>query len=174
MSGNLNLMLQQRMQQIAEHRLVKSGRHWYESLPPRDRKVVMGVGALLVLALIFSLVYAPLLRARDMAASQLERSRATYQLLAENAGRFSSVGGAASDAPLLTVVTQQARSSGISLSRYEQDGQALRIWLDKAAFDDAIGWLEELQARHGIRASQISVDKTDVSGRVDIRATLNR
>lgn len=174
MNAELKTRLNNAWLALLNHRQVKAAHHWYETLPPRDQKIVLGVGILLIVALIFSLIYAPLLRARSMAESQLERSRATYQLLAENAGRFTADGNSSAGAPLLTVITQQARSANINLSRYEQDGQALRIWLDRASFDDAMTWFEELQSRHGVRAGQITIDKTDVSGRVDIRATLNR
>ena len=174
MKEQLMLHWQQGLASLQQQRSVQMARQWYAQLSGRDRLIVKLVAALLVLMLWLCRVWMPLLRGKAMAESQLERNRATYQQLADNAGRFGNAAAATGNAPLLTVVTQQARSAGISLSRYEQDGQALRIWLEKAPFDDAISWLESLQAQQGVRASQISVDKTDSSGRVDIRATLTR
>ncbi|QQD21519.1 hypothetical protein GJQ54_06935 [Oceanospirillaceae bacterium ASx5O] len=174
MKEQLMLRWQQGLANVQQQRSVQMARQWYEQLPEGDRLIVKLVSAVLVLALLASMILLPLVRAKAMAESQLERNRATYQQLADNAGRFGNAVAATGTAPLLTVVTQQARSAGVNLSRYEQDGQALRIWLEKAPFDDAISWLESLQAQQGVRASQISVDKTDSSGRVDIRATLTR
>ena len=69
---------------------------------------------------------------------------------------------------------RQAKASGLSLSRYEQDGQGLRIWLDDVSFDDAMTMLEALQSSAGVVANQVNVDKADRPGVVDIRATLSQ
>lgn len=163
-------------QQLQDNPLLQQWQRWYGALPARDRLIVQGVGWLMLVALIVVLVYAPLLEGRRNASAQLERNLTTYNLIASNAGRFGNAqaGGSNGSAPLLSVVTQQAKVQGISLSRYEQDGQSLRVWLDKAAFDEAISWLEALQGAHGIQASQISIDQAGQPGRVDIRATLTR
>ncbi len=173
MNERLQLMQGQLQAQLQSNKTVQAAQHWYQSLPTRDRLVVKGISALLVLALVFVTIYAPLIRSQKAAALSLEKNLATYNLLAENAHRFGGVSSAAAaDAPILATVTQQAKKAGIVLSRYEQDGKGLRVWVEKAAFDDAISWLEGMQARHGIRVSQITIDRTDRSGLVDIRATL--
>ena len=150
---------------------VQRAKHWYEALSARDRWVVKAVGWLLLLAFIFMLVYAPLLSSYRSAEAQLKHNLATYNLIAKNAGKFGRASSGGGQESLLAVTMQQAQKTGIALSRYEQDGQSLRIWLDRAAFDEAIVLFEALQAQ-GVHASQISVDQTDRVGRVDIRATL--
>ncbi|MCD8521506.1 MAG: type II secretion system protein M [Saccharospirillaceae bacterium] len=172
MNGRIQVIQGQLQAQWQNNKALQAARHWYQALPSRDRLVVKGVAALLVLALVFVTVYAPLMRSQKAAALSLEKNLATYNLLADNAHRFGVVSSAATDAPILATVTQQAKKAGIVLSRYEQDGKGLRVWVEKAAFDDAITWLEGLQARHAIRVSQINIDRTDRSGLVDIRATL--
>lgn len=148
---------------------------WYNSLAKRDQLIVKSISGLLVVALIFIMFYAPLIQAKKTAKSQLERNLSTYNLIASNAGRF---GGASTQAgmgeSILGATTSLAQQQGVNLSRYEQDGLNLRVWLDKTPFDDAISWLETLESQRGIRVSQISIDKTDRAGRVDIRATLTR
>ena len=172
MNERLQLLQGQLQAQLQSNKAVQAAQHWYQALPSRDRLVVKAIAALLVLALIFVMIYAPLIRGQKEAAQSLEKNLATYNLLAENAHRFGGAVQSASDAPILATVTQQAKKAGIVLSRYEQDGKGLRIWVEKAAFDDAITWLEGMQSRNGIRVSQITIDRTDRSGLVDIRATL--
>jgi len=147
---------------------------WYLALAQRDRLIVKAVAAVLVVAMIFLLIYAPLLKARKNAASALQKNVGLYNQLAENAYRFGSTDTQAAGGSLLTVVTRQAKAAGLSLSRYEQDGKGLRVWLDNVSFDDAITMLESLQSKSGVVASQINIDKTDRSGVVDIRATLSQ
>lgn len=154
---------------------VQALKHWYGTLSRGDQRVVKAIGWLLLAALIFLLFYAPLLNERKQAQVELNRHLALYTLIAQNAGKFSSAHSAngAGQESLLGTVMQLAQKQNVILTRYEQDGQNLRIWLDRAPFDEAIGYFENL-AQQGILASQISVDKTDRAGRVDIRATLAR
>lgn len=163
------------IQELDKQPSVQQAKRWYLGLSNRDQSIVKAVAWLLVAALVFMLVYAPLLQSKKTAEAALARNVSTYNLIAKNAGKFggASVSGTG-QAAILTAVMQQSQKQGVALSRYEQDGQSLRIWLDRAAFDDAITLLENLQGSQGIRASQISVDQTDRVGRVDIRATLTR
>lgn len=154
---------------------VQQAFNWYASLPKRDQLIVKAVSGLLAVALVFVLFYAPLLKSKKTAQSQLDRHLATYNLIASNAGRF---GGASTEANLsgsiLSATTSLAQQQGVNLSRYEQDGSNLRVWLDKVAFDEAIAWFEALKTQRGVRVSQVSIDKTNRVGRVDVRATLSR
>lgn len=157
--------------QLINHPQVKAAQSWYQSLPGRDQLIVRGVAIFVALALVFLLIYAPLIKDQQRLESKLDRAVASYNRIADNAHKFGGATGT-SGGPILSVVTQQARKSGITLSRYEQDGKGLRVWLEKVAFDEAIEWLENLQSSNGIRVSQINVDRQENPGWVDIRATL--
>lgn len=157
--------------QLVNHPQIKAAQSWYEALPARDQLIVRGVAVFVALALVFLMVYAPLIKEQRQLESKLERAIVSYNRIADNAHKFGGAAGTSSG-PILSVVTQQARKSGISLSRYEQDGKGLRVWLEKVAFDEAIEWLENLQSSNGIRVSQINIDRKENPGWVDIRATL--
>lgn len=162
-------------QQITEHPQWMAAQSWYLALPERDRLVVKAVTALLVAALVFVLVFAPLIRTNQTLQAGLDKRVAVYELIAENAGQFggvSSSGAAASSGPLLSRVTQSARRAGVKLDRYEQDGKGVRIWLDKVKFDQFISWVETLASQHDIYISQITLDRDDAVGWADVRATL--
>jgi len=161
---------QQIIDQLRNHPQVKAAQGWYQALPARDQLVVKGVGIFVAAALVFVLIYAPLINDQRSLENRLERAISSYNRIAENAHKFGGAG--TSGGPILSVVTREARSAGVTLSRYEQDGSGLRIWIDKVAFDEAISWFEQLQATHGIRVSQINIDRKDSPGWVDVRATL--
>lgn len=172
----LSDQFQELKQKLLAQPSVQQATAWYNGLPKRDQLIVQLVSVLLIAALVFAMFYAPLLKARKTAQSQLDRNLTTYNLIASNAGRFGGVGSNQVNlsGSILSATTSLAQQQGINLSRYEQDGSNLRVWLDKTAFDDAITWFEALETQRGIRVSQISIDKTDITGRVDIRATLTR
>ncbi|CUS41582.1 General secretion pathway protein M [hydrothermal vent metagenome] len=156
---------------------VTAAKDWYGQLPGRDRNIVNGVAIFAALAIVFSIVFAPMLKRQDTLAVELDKQLALYNLMANNGAQFNNgtTGvNAAAEQPLLAVVTQQARKSNITLTRYEQDGSGLRIWLENVSFDDTITWLEALNSRFGIVVNQINIDKDTQPGRVDIRATLVR
>ena len=165
---------EQLLQQLLSSRAWQSAHGWYEALPARDRLVVRLVAWLMAAAVVFLVVYAPLLKSQRAADAALQKNLANYNLLADNAHRFGGSGKSAADAPLLAIVTQQAKQSGINLSRYEQDGKGLRVWLDAVSFDDAASWLEQLQASNGIQVTQATIDRSERPGVVDIRATLSQ
>lgn len=146
---------------------------WYNSQSGRDQKVVKAISALVILFLVAILFIQPFLAKQALYQGKLEKSLETYELLASNAHKFQGQSsGQSTNAPILTTVTIQAKQSNINLKRFEPDGDGLRIWLEDAIFDDAIRWLEELNQKHGIQIKQINVERSAISGRVDLRGTL--
>lgn len=156
---------------LASNQQLQPAIQWYQALTTRDQAIVKGLAGFCVAALVFLLVYAPLIKDQGKLQNRLDRAVATYNKIAENAHKFGGAGGS-SGAPILSLVTQEARNQAITLSRYEQDGKGLRVWVEKVSFDEGITWLENLNAKHGIRVSQINIDRKDNPGWVDIRATL--
>lgn len=146
---------------------------WYGSQSSRDQKIVNAISAFIALCLIIVLFVQPFLAKQEAYQAKLDKSLATYELLASNAHKFQGqVSAQTSNDPILTLVTQQAKRSNINLKRFEPDGEGLRIWLENAVFDDAIRWLEELNQKHNIQIKQINVERSEASGLVDLRGTL--
>ncbi|WP_430462512.1 type II secretion system protein GspM [Thalassolituus sp. LLYu03] len=172
--NRLTELQEQMLQKVKASPQWQQAAHWYQALPARDQMVVRLVGWLMVAALVFLIIYAPLIKSQRASEAALGKNIGVYNMLAENAHRFGGGNSGAAQGPLLATVMQQAKASGITLSRYEQDGKSLRVWLERVPFDDAIGWLEQLQASKGVHVSQINIDRGERPGVVDIRATLNQ
>jgi general secretion pathway protein M len=146
---------------------------WYSNQNLRDQKIINAISAFVVLCLFIVIFVQPFLAEQETYQAKLNKSLSTYELLASNAHKFQGqVLGKASNGPILAIVTEQAKRSGINLKRFEPDGDGLRIWLEDAAFDDAIRWLEELNQKHNIQIKQINVERSEASGLVDLRGTL--
>jgi len=154
---------------------VQQAQGWYRDQTPRDQAVVKLVAGLVAAALIFLIFVAPLIKQNRALNSKLESATGFYNLMAENADRFASGRAAtAGNKPLLGVVSQQARRYQITLTRYEQDGESLRVWMDNVSFDDAATFMENLARSQGVRVSQINIDRSQESGRANIRATFSQ
>ena len=146
---------------------------WYDSQNVRDQKIIKGISAFIVLCLIIVLFVQPFLAKQELYQTKLAKSIATYETLANNAHKFQGqTSNQSSSAPILAIVTKQAKRSNINLKRFEPDGDGLRIWLEGAVFDDAMRWLEDLNQKHNIQIKQINVERGDKPGLVDLRGSL--
>ena len=156
---------------------VRQARDWYQSQSTRDQLIVRLTAVFTALALIFLILVLPLIQQSGDLDAQLRSKLQFYNTMADNADRFSGAGGAtagAANTPLLGLVSQQARKSGVTLTRYEQDGDSLRVWVDGAPFDETIVWIENLSRQFGVRVSQINIDRVAEAGRVNVRATFSK
>lgn len=162
--------------QLASDPKVQQAKDWYQHQTPRDQLIVRFVAALLLLAIIFSLFFAPLIKQNASLNSELTQELGFYQLMMDNASQFGGRAAVATSdgKSLLASVGNQARASQVRMTRYEQDGESLRVWLDNASFDNTMRWIETLSQRHNVFVSQINIDRTDNSGLVDVRVTFTQ
>ncbi len=59
------------------------------------------------------------------------------------------------------------------MKRIEPEGQnSVRVWLEQAAFDDVIQWLQNLKRDYGIHTADIVIERQAAAGRVNARLTL--
>ena len=152
---------------------VVSFKLWFFAQTIRDQKIIKAIAIFIAFCLVIILFIQPLLAQRNIEQNKLDKNISIYENLASNAHKFNGrTLTAASNAPILAIVSQQAKRSRINLKRFEPDSDGLKIWLENAKFDDAISWLEVLNQKHGIQIKQINVDKTNQSGLVDLRASL--
>lgn len=146
----------------------------YRALSVQERLILKGLLGVLALALVIQITLVPLYERNQQLSKDLDKQLQLYNLMAANGYRFGGQTTLAdASKPLLSEVTQSAKRQSVSLSRYEQDGNSLRVWFDGAPFDRAAVLLEDLASR-GIIATQINIDRQNQSGRVNIRATLSR
>src|SRR5690606_31951363 len=88
-----------------------------------------------------------------------------------------NVPAVSSDGSLLALADSSARSAGMSaaLRRIQQDGSdAVRMRFEGANFDRLIVWLDELESRHGVSVREMTVDRAEGAGLVNVSLTLER
>lgn len=151
---------------------VIAGQQWFLRQSIRDQKIIKAVFGFVIICLIIVLFIQPFYSKQASYQAKLDKSVAVYEQLATNAHKFRGKGASSSSTPILALITQQAKIAKINLKRFEPDDENLRIWLDNESFDDAARWLETLTRDHGIKVKQISIDRSEKNGRIDLRATL--
>lgn len=155
-------------------------RRW-ESLEPRERRVISSGALVLALVLGYLMVWEPLAQSREewrtrvvaaetdlawmrVTARQVQALRATAPVPTQPDGRS-----------LLARADASVREAGLgdALLRVEPvSANQVRVYFEQAGFDTLVRWLESLAARHGTRVIEMSVQRADGVGRVDARLSL--
>jgi general secretion pathway protein M len=152
---------------------------WYREQSPRDQRVLVLLAGFLLLASVWLLLRVPVERDLTLAERRYEAARSDHLwILAhrDEAARAAGRGGQGSQTgqALLSTVAGSARRSGLTLNRFQPEGDdALTVSLDEVEFGEMLRWLETLKAEDGIRVRQASLSGADRSGRVRARLVLD-
>lgn len=152
---------------------------FWRSRAPRERLILGGGSALLVLALGFAYAWLPKQRDAAQLRQALPQLRAQAQQLQQDAqevARLKAQPAVTQEAgSLVRAVEQGALTSGLR-ERIEsitpQDASHVRVVLPQVTFDAWTSWLGELQTSHGIRVESARIEATDEAGMVSVDAVL--
>lgn len=157
-------------------------KQWLSQLNPRERRTVLAGAAALALMLIYFLGWQPFtnhLKQLHLKAEMQREQLAWMKQAARDAQQLRAALPAAGRLPpgqsLLGVADQTAKSGslGPAMKRIEPEGQhSARVWLEQAAFDDLVLWLQNLKREYGIHAADIVIERQEAAGRVNARITL--
>ena len=156
-------------------------RQRFDALEVRERRFLVAGAVVVLLSVVFLAVVQPL---RSYHANLENRVAAERELVAwmRSAANVLQQRGpqqqaAVRNGSLLTVTDSSARDIGLaqSLRRIQQEGDdAVRVRLESASFDTVVLWLENLQQRHGVFASEMTVERLDAPGLINASVTLSR
>jgi general secretion pathway protein M len=156
-------------------------RDWFDSLESREQLFV-ALGAVIVLvALLYGLVWAPLDKNHDtLAASVSGWQESLAELrplkgLAQSSSRSAGSSAAVSQQAPIIVVDQTLRSRGLEQFRRRSQptsSNGIRVEFENVAFDDLVLWLGDLSDQHSMHVQAGSLSKGSQSGPGRINATL--
>jgi len=155
---------------------------WIDKLESRERRILLLGVAALAICLAYLLAWRPFTAhvsgMKKRAAEQrqaLQWMRSASQEVKQLQGISRPTTAVTQGQSLLAVVDKTARSArlGPTVTRVEPDGSnGVRVWLEKAAFDDVVLWLDNLLRDYNIEASAITLERQDVPGVISARVTL--
>lgn len=153
---------------------------FWVQLAPRERiAILIGAGVLTVI-LLYLLAWTPFVERAQRLETSVQERRATQQWMkgaVQEAQRLRATstptsGSTHGGQSLLALIDQSARAQGLAsaLKRVEPDGEnSVRVWLERAPFDDMLTWLGGLRQQQGVRISSITVDEQGGPGLVSAR-----
>lgn len=153
--------------------------YWLQ-LKPRERQLLSVGGGVLLLTIVYLAMLEPLFNSTGRLEQQVREQEklllwmkeavAEAKQLQRSGVKSANMGGQS----LLSLVDRTARQGqlGDAVKRVEPDGnQRVRVWLERASFDDILRWVEGLQNNYAIELETVVVDKEEIQGRVNARLT---
>lgn len=152
---------------------------FWRTRAPRERLILAGGSALLVLALGFAYVWLPMQRDVTHLRQALPQLRAQARQLQQDAQEVTRLktqpAVARGTGSLALAVEQNAQAMDLREhieSITPQDADHVRVLLPQVAFDVWLTWLGELQTSHGVRVESVRIGATDDPGMVSVDAVL--
>jgi general secretion pathway protein M len=157
---------------------------WWFSLQPRERLMIAGCGAVIAIALLYVMVWAPLAEARAQAALNVKAQQETLSWMRQASLQVRQARQTVPTATvigdnrsLLSIVDSSATQAGVRepIVRMEPEGDnGVTLSMDNAEFDAVILWLGALKRGYNVDVVQVSITPTNTPGRVDTSLSLQR
>jgi len=148
-------------------------------LKPRERIIIAVAGGVLMILILYLALLEPYQLKVEKLNSRIAAQQTDVQWMNKTAGEIKQLQGSStnrssntSGQSLMVVVDRTAKDNKLSsmVKRVEPDGSSrVRVWLEKAPFDDISKWLMRLETKHALSVESAVFDKTDVIGRVNAR-----
>jgi general secretion pathway protein M len=156
--------------------------NFWNNLQPRERVMLAGGAAALLLLLGYALLVEPYFTAMERMRQDVAAQRETLVWMRQAAAEAKALRGGATKRvaatggqSLLALADTTAKASGLAaaLKRVQPDGQrSVRVWLEQAPFDAMMQWLDTLGREHGVQVTGLVVEPLPAPGSVDARVVL--
>lgn len=149
----------------------------FAAFSPRDQLAIKGLA--LFFGVIF-VIYGLLLPANQYqqdAQQHYRSSLESYHWMQANKGAFAAASQQRAKRDpgqsLLGIANSTSKSYQLSFKRYQPVGDSgLSLWLENVSFNNLIMWLERLDKKYGISVNEITVERQQEKGLVNIRLVL--
>lgn len=150
---------------------------WYQTLAPREQKLVTWGGAAAGVLLVLSVVM-HLHTVVKNAEKRVQAKRADVAYIQSVLPELRAVPPpAAGGQSLVAIIDHTTRDAGLNpnLRGTEPNGDAgVRVRLEGAAFEAVVTWLVRVQREQGLTVQAATFEKTDVPGQVNASLTFVR
>ncbi|MDN4502956.1 type II secretion system protein M [Alteromonadaceae bacterium BrNp21-10] len=149
----------------------------YQQLSEREQRLTQISAVIVTISLFYWLVWAPMSTAVEQGRQVVKEQTALLQWVQNTADKAVLLQrSAGSDRAKFTgslpqTVNQTAQRHNISITRMQPQADTLQIWVDKAAFNDVISWLNDIESK-GINILDADFADSDAPGQVKIRRLL--
>jgi general secretion pathway protein M len=145
----------------------------YAKLTEREQWLVKIIAVGLVISVLYSALWSPLVTAVEKGERTLKAQRSALETMQKNSKRAQQLKATGSRRGALTgslaqTVNGTAGSLSISISRMQPQGEELIVWVDEAPFDSLLAWFQIMESR-GVRILDADVVETNQPGQIKVR-----
>lgn len=160
------------------NRTLQPVRQWYESRDGREQVSLQALAAMLVIAILWFMIWQPLLSGRNEARQQWISAQQTRQWIASNADAVEQArqqGNAPAAGNWIGQLNTGAAAHELTLKGYTPQGDdSVRVLLEDQSLANVLTWLQQLHQDAGVAPSSIEITEGGRDGTVNVRATLER
>ncbi|MFC3094093.1 type II secretion system protein M [Alteromonas sediminis] len=143
------------------------------ALSEREQKLVVASGVAVVIALFYFIVWQPLNNAIETEQTKLKSQQSLLNWVTSRSQRAqllraSSATSGGFNGSLPQAVNTTTNRHNIAISRMQPQGDDLQVWIDEAAFNDLLSWLQSLE-RMGVQIKQVDITDAEKSGHIQVR-----
>jgi general secretion pathway protein M len=157
-------------------------RNWLANLNPRERLVVLGGGAAVLIVAIYVLALSPFYAAIDRRTERVAAKSGDLAWMQSVAGELQARAGdgaaiESTNESLVVLVDRTAREAGLgsNVTGQTPTGESgIRVRLEQAPFDSIVLWMAALEQRYGVLIDSASIDRSAQSGLVNASLVLTR
>jgi general secretion pathway protein M len=157
---------------------------WWLTKSPREQLALIAGAAVLLLFLLYLMAWQPFSDALEQKRQLVKGQQATLSWMESQMpeilrlrGNQVKTGKAGNNEALLTLVDRTAKQSRLrqQIQRIKPQGdKSVQLWVEQAAFDTLMKWLDELTEQYGIVIDSLNIDRQDLPGLVNARVVLQR
>ncbi|MGH8377909.1 MAG: type II secretion system protein GspM [Gammaproteobacteria bacterium] len=152
---------------------------WFMALEKRERWVLGGGAAILIIFIIYAGILSPYMRHRHALEAQVQDQRILLAWMQPTTRRIEALRGnqpaALPGGSLLSAVNTSVSGAGLgnALQQAQQAGDgSVHVQLSGADFDSLVRWLDSLHRIYGVVPSDVTVTRGAGPGLVDANLTL--
>jgi general secretion pathway protein M len=145
----------------------------YANLTEREQWLVKIVGVSVTIALLYSMIWSPLVTAVEKSERTLKSQQNVLQTMQKDSKRAMQLKASGSrntslSGSLAQAVNGTANTLSVSISRMQPQGEELIVWVDEAPFDSLLAWFQAMESR-GVRILDADVIETNKPGLIKVR-----
>ncbi|OMQ20037.1 type II secretion system protein GspM [Serratia oryzae] len=129
-------------------------RRWLQ-ISPRERRLVVGCGLLLILWLCYYALWLPWQQQTEQWQRTLAREKGTVEWMLQQAPRLREQGARpmpqGESLSLSATVTRSAAVQGLNITRLQPQGERLAVTLEPSDFNLLMQWLTQLEQQYRVR-----------------------
>ena len=120
---------------------------WWQGLQQREQRLVAAATVVLVIGGVYWLLWQPLHQANERQQQKVQVAQRQLTELQQAVPQLKASGGAKAhtSGSLSQIISNSARSAGVSVSRMQPQNDQLTLVLDDLSFEQLLGWLHSLQ-----------------------------